>query len=89
MEDGLAWLTSRYAYENSNARFVQPPIGSKFIAANNAQASQFFSTDLGSWPGDAAIHFAVAGFLPLSNSAMPAAGSRSVSVASVNRAMVM
>jgi len=39
MEDGLAWLTSRYTYENSNARFVLPPIGSKFIAANNAQAS--------------------------------------------------
>jgi hypothetical protein len=38
MEDGLAWLTSRYAYENSNARFVRPPVGSEFIAGIDAQA---------------------------------------------------
>jgi hypothetical protein len=86
MENGLARLTSRDVYENSNARFVRLSIGSGIIAVI-CPATDEISPRI--WAHDDALHFVVADFLPLSNKAIPAAGSRSVSVASVNRAMVM
>ena len=41
-ENGLARLTSRDTYENSNARVVRMPIGSGFIAAIAPAAKQIF-----------------------------------------------
>jgi hypothetical protein len=42
-ENGLARLTSRDVYENSNERIVRVPAGSGFIAAMNPAAGQIFS----------------------------------------------
>jgi hypothetical protein len=42
-EHGLARLTSRDAYENSNARVVRTPAGSGFIAAIKPATEQIFS----------------------------------------------
>jgi hypothetical protein len=47
-ENGLARLTSRDVWENSNARFVRRPIGSVFIALFDPAADEFFSPDWGS-----------------------------------------
>ncbi len=50
-ENGLTGLTSRDAWENSNARFVQRLIGSGFIAPIDLPADEIFSRDFGSRPG--------------------------------------
>jgi hypothetical protein len=46
-ENGLAGLTSRDVNENSNARFVEPPFGSGFIAAIDRRTEETFSPDFG------------------------------------------
>ena len=46
-ENGLEPLTSRDLWENSNARFVQTPIDSGFIAVFDPAADEIFSPDLG------------------------------------------
>ena len=46
-ENGLARLTSRDTWENSNARFVRGPFGSGFIAAIDPVAEEIFSSN---WP---------------------------------------
>jgi hypothetical protein len=48
MENGLTGLTSRDVYENSNARFVEEPFGSGFIAVIEPAAEEIFFRDLGS-----------------------------------------
>jgi hypothetical protein len=47
-ENGLARLTSRDVWENSNVRFVGTPIGSEFIARIDPAADEFFSPGSGS-----------------------------------------
>jgi hypothetical protein len=47
-ENGLKRLTSRDPWENSNARVVQRPIGSGFIAPIDLAADKIFSPDFGS-----------------------------------------
>jgi hypothetical protein len=44
-ENGLARLTSRDVWENSNARFVQAPIDSGFVAAIAPVANEIFYPD--------------------------------------------
>jgi len=44
-ENGPKPLTSRDVWENSNARFVQTPIGSGFIALFDPVADEIFSPD--------------------------------------------
>jgi hypothetical protein len=46
MENGLARLTSRDVYENSNARFVRLSIGSGIIALICPATDEIFSPDL-------------------------------------------
>jgi hypothetical protein len=48
MENGLTGLTSRDVYENSNARFVEEPFGSGFIAVIEPAAEEIFFRDLDS-----------------------------------------
>jgi hypothetical protein len=47
-ENGLTRLTSRDAWENSNARFVRPLFGRGFIAPIDLPADEIFSPDFGS-----------------------------------------
>jgi hypothetical protein len=46
MENGLARLTSRDVYENSNARFVRLSIGSGIIALICPATDEIISADL-------------------------------------------
>jgi hypothetical protein len=48
MKNGLTGLRCRDAYENSNARLVQRPIGSRFIAVIDPGTEEIFSPDFGS-----------------------------------------
>jgi hypothetical protein len=50
MENGLTGLTSRDAWENSNARFVRRLIGSGFIAPIDPPADEIFSGILAKGP---------------------------------------